>query len=87
MLENKMQQVATMFGKKLNEEFTVRGKTQDYLKKTKFYYLARIDIYYLFTHKAIIPTQEKELKLPKKAKSIKEVKTKFIVPIIIKNQI
>ena len=31
MAENKMAQVAAMFGKKLGEEFTVRGKAQDYL--------------------------------------------------------
>lgn len=53
-----------------------------FLKRTKFYYLARIDMYKLFTDKIIIPTTEKELKLPEQKKRIYKAKSNFITNII-----
>ena len=49
-----------------------------FIKKTRFFYLARININYLFTHGVIIPTTEKDLILPEKPKTLQKVKTKFM---------
>jgi len=53
-----------------------------FLKKTKFYYLARIDMYKLFTDKIIMSTDEKELKLPDQKKRICKAKSEFIINVI-----
>ena len=58
-----------------------------FLKKTKFYYLARIDMYKLFIDKIIMPTTEKELKLPDQKKRVCKAKSDFIVNVITQNQI
>ena len=53
-----------------------------FLKRTKFYYLARIDMYKLFTDKIIMPTTEKELKLPNQKKRVCKAKSNFIINVI-----
>jgi len=53
-----------------------------FIKKTKFYYLARIDIYKLFTEKIIVPTNDKNIILPDKKKVINQTKTCFITRIL-----
>lgn len=53
-----------------------------FLKKTKFFYLSRIDMNYLFTHGIIRPTTEKDLILPEKAKIIRKAKVNFISELI-----
>jgi hypothetical protein len=57
-----------------------------FIKKTQFFYLARIDINYLFNHGVIMPTTEKALILPEKPKTLRKVKTKFISEIILSTQ-
>lgn len=58
-----------------------------FIKKTKFYYLARIDLYNLFVHKKIVPTYKKELVLPKHESSVYKVNEMFIQKLIAKGEL
>ena len=49
-----------------------------FIKKTKFYYLARIDLYTLFVHRKIVPTYKAEMHLPKSEKVIYRAEEMFI---------
>lgn len=51
-----------------------------FIKKTKFFYLARVDMYKLFLYNTIVATQEEKLKLPKHpiVKSACQIKERFI---------
>lgn len=57
-----------------------------FLKKTKFYYLARIDMYKLFMDKIIIPTTEKEIKFPSQKKRVCKAKSDFIINVMLKQE-
>ena len=49
-----------------------------FIKKTKFFYLARVNIYTLFTKNKIVATKEEKLRLPKIGKTIRCPKEMFI---------
>lgn len=49
---------------------------------TKFYYLARVDIYKLFKYNIIVPTEDKELHFPKKCPSISKPTEQFLQTIL-----
>lgn len=51
-----------------------------FIKKTEFFYLARVDMYKLFLYNTIVATQEEKLKLPKHpiVKSAYQIKERFI---------
>lgn len=53
-----------------------------FIKKTKFFYLARIDIFKLLCYNKLVPTQDKEIKFPRSSKSITKVKEMFIQNLI-----
>ena len=49
-----------------------------FLKRTKFYYLARVDLSKLFRTRIIVPTFERTLKLLSQRKIVRRVTTEFI---------
>lgn len=49
-----------------------------FIKKTKFYFLARVDMYYLFRYNKVIPTMKKEIKFPKTNMIITKPKEEFL---------
>ena len=59
------------------DDFRFNGEMW-FLKKTKFLFLGRIDIYALFLRNKIIPTTEKEIKFPKHNISIGSPKEIFL---------
>ena len=53
-----------------------------FIKRTKFMYLARIDIEQLLVKKIIVPTQEKKIVWPEKIYTVNTVKENFILSLI-----
>lgn len=57
-----------------------------FIKKTQFFYLARIDMYRLFTEKVIVPTSEKNLVMPDKKIRVKQAQVNFITELLLRNK-
>lgn len=53
-----------------------------FTKKTKFFFLWRVDLYYLFRYNKVVPTKDKELKLLKSNKVISNPKELFMFNIL-----
>lgn len=53
-----------------------------FLKKTRFHYLARIDMYRLFTEKVIVPTDNETLVRPDKKTRVRQARVNFVTKIL-----
>lgn len=53
-----------------------------FVKKTKFFFLARVDLYHLFRYNKLKPTKEQEIKFPKSSKLITKPKEIFLSEVL-----